>query len=246
MSDLFKYIDFETISTCNRTCPTCLRNSHPDRDALKSWFEPHYLPINIIKQALDQCAKIGFTGGVCLSHYNEPLMDKRISTIVEIAKSYGKFYPVFLNTNGDFLTDNLAWNLDRYLDRIIVTLYMDDPIKSERKKWIESLFYNTEVQVITMSEHIPTHFSPKFNVKELAKKHIDHPCSEPQLRVIINHRQQYLLCCDDVIGNFDLGTFPELGIETFWFGKKRQQIMKDLMDIGGRRKYEYCSTCPRI
>lgn len=245
MSDLFKYLDLETISTCNRTCPTCIRNSHPNREAVKSWFEPHYLPMDVIRDALDQVAAMGFKGGVCLSHYNEPLMDERIPEIAHLAKSYGQFYPVFLNTNGDFINSELVRYLDNALDRIIITLYMDEPKKSERKEWLESLFAHTEVQVITQSEHIPTHFSPKFPVKQLAEKHIDRTCIEPQLRVIINHRQQYLLCCDDVIGNFDLGTFPEISIKDFWFGKKRTQIMEDLKQRGGRRNYGYCSTCPR-
>ena len=28
----------ETVASCTRTCPTCLRNSYPDRDAVASRF----------------------------------------------------------------------------------------------------------------------------------------------------------------------------------------------------------------
>lgn len=72
---LFQWLDLETISTCNRTCPTCLRNSHPDREAMKSWFELRYLEVEIIEEALRQVRELGFVGGVRLSHFNEPLMD---------------------------------------------------------------------------------------------------------------------------------------------------------------------------
>jgi hypothetical protein len=65
------------------------------------------------------------------------------------------------------------------------------------------------------------------------------------MRVIINHKRQFLLCCDDVIGNFDLGTFPETSIKDYWFGEKHSQIVRDLKERGGRHKYEYCYTCPR-
>jgi hypothetical protein len=71
------------------------------------------------------------------------------------------------------------------------------------------------------------------------------PCSEPQIRVIINHRRQYLLCCDDVIGNFDLGTFPETSIKDFWFGEYHMKILNDLKETGGRLRHPYCATCPR-
>ncbi|MHA2029073.1 MAG: radical SAM/SPASM domain-containing protein [Candidatus Kariarchaeaceae archaeon] len=245
MSELFQYIDFETVSSCNRFCPTCIRNSHPDRIKLKSWFEPNYLSIDIIKEALDQCVEIGFTGGVCLSHYNEPLMDDRIAEIARLVKSYNQFHPIFLNTNGDFLEENLARSLDGVLDRILVSLYMSEPLKSQRAELLKSFFNKTDAQMITMSDHIATHFSPKFDVEALAKKHINHPCGEPRIRVIINHRRQFLLCCDDVIGNFDLGTFPETSIEEYWFGNKHMKIMNDLRYVGGRNNYSYCASCPR-
>lgn len=241
---LFKYIDFETSSLCNRTCPTCIRNSRSD-DEIASWFERSYLPIEIIKLALDQCSELGFRGGVCLSHYNEPLMDDRIAGIAGVVKSYGIFKPIFLNTNGDYLTPELADKLDGLLDYIIISLYMNEPKKSERAKELGSLFHKTEVHAVTNSEHIPTHFSPKFDVVDLANKYRDNVCTWPQTRVIINHRRQYLFCCDDVVGNFGFGTFPEVSIRDYWYGEKHIEMVRNLMDRGGRRKYEYCYTCPR-
>jgi len=244
MTSMVNYLDFETISSCNRFCPTCIRNSHPDREAVKSWFEVNYLPIAVIKEALDQAVEMDFHGGVCLSHYNEPLMDQRIPDIAAMVKAYGRFSPIFLNTNGDYLTEELAAALDGKLDHIIVTLYMKEPIKSERAAWLPTIFHQTEVRVITMSEHIATHFSPAFDVMELAKKHGGHPCSEPAMRIIINHRQQYLLCCDDVVGNFGLGNFPDIPLAEHW--KKRQQIIEILAQQGGRQWHPYCISCPRV
>lgn len=247
MSDvrMFEYLDLETSSMCNRVCPTCIRNSHPDRDATASFFKPNYLPIYLIYEALDQCVDMGFEGNICLSHYNEPLMDNRLPTIATIAKSYRQFKSVFFNTNGDFLTEELASKLDGRVDKIIVSLYMEEPIKSQRKKWIEGLFSKTYIEVLTYTEHIPTHFSPKYDVKTLAEQHKDNPCSEAEIRVIINHRRQFLLCCDDVVGNFDLGTFPETGIAEYWFGEKHTNIVMNLRNAGGRNIHSYCSSCPR-
>ena len=71
---MFQYLDFETIGNCNRRCITCMRNSHPDREAISSWFSGDLLSMDVIKAALDECSVGGFRGGVCLSHYNEPLM----------------------------------------------------------------------------------------------------------------------------------------------------------------------------
>ena len=68
-------LDIETIGNCNRRCPTCIRNSHPDREKLESWFENNLLPETVIYSAVDDVMKMGFDGHICLSHYNEPLMD---------------------------------------------------------------------------------------------------------------------------------------------------------------------------
>lgn len=244
MTKLFETLDLETISTCNRVCPTCIRNSHPDKKAIASFFKPKYLSMKLIKEAFDQVTAMGFHGSIILSHYNEPLMDERLPEIAKLAKSYD-FKSVFLNTNGDFITEELAQKLDGYLDRMLISLYMDEPMKSKRGAWIKTLFNKTYPEVLTVTEHIPTHFSPKFDVKALAKAHGNSPCWEPQMRVIINHRRQYLLCCDDVVGNFDLGYFPDISIEEYWFGGKRVQIEEDLKQHGGRQKHSYCSTCPR-
>jgi len=240
---MFETIDFETVSSCNRKCVTCIRNSHPDKEAVASFFKPVYLSTTIIRHALDQCLEMDFKGKVCLSYYNEPLMDERLPEIVAMTKEYPWY--VFLLTNGDYLTEDLARRLEvAGLDKIVVSLYMDEPIKSQRAEWIKSIFYRTQPEVITMSDHIATHFSPKFDVVALAKKHENNPCSEAEMRVIINHRRQYLLCCDDVVGNFDLGTFPEIGIKDFWFGEKHTELAMDLRETGGR-KHPYCKTCPR-
>lgn len=241
---LFQFIDFETISTCNRRCPTCLRNSIPDYRATASWFEPHYLDEAVIFDALDQAVAMGFTGGVCLSHYNEPLMDERLPEIARRVREYGKFSRVFLNSNGDFMTEVLAAKLDGVLNRIIITLYMAEPMKSERAAWLTTLFHGTELHLITQSEHIPTHFSPKFDVKALATAHAGKRCLEPAIRVIINHRRQYLLCCDDMIGFFNLGTFPEIALADHWNGV-HAAIQGRLAEAGGRAWHPHCLSCPR-
>ena len=223
----------ETMSTCNRVCPTCLRNSYPDRQKVASWFEPSLLPLSRINMALEQYAALPDTDStVCLSHYNEPLMDDRIPVIARVAKSYG-FSCIYLNTTGDLLTEEIAKSLDGVLDKIRF---------STRKDKFKSMFQKTEV-IFTEHGHIATHFSPKFDVEELAEQHRDRPCFEPDRRIIINHKQQFLLCCDDLVGEFDLGTFPGTSIKEFL--ERRSSIIDDLSSLGGRNKYSYCSTCPR-
>ena len=142
------------------------------------------------------------------------------------------------------MTAAIAAELDGILDRLVVALYMDEPIKSERGRWIEQLFKTTTLQ-FTGGVHVPTHFSPLFDVRALARQHGDHPCSEPQRRMIVNHRGDMLLCCDDLIGHFDLGNVRERSLEDLWFSERHQTLVRSLQQRGGRAIHSHCLSCPR-
>jgi hypothetical protein len=241
---LFEYLDIETSSMCNRICPTCIRNSHPDREAISSFFEPTYLSIETIMNILEQCKDLGFKGSICLSHFNEPLLDERLPQITNMIAAHDWFHPIYFHTNGDYMTEELASGFDRTVDKIVVSLYMDEPKKSERAEWIKSLFHKTQI-VILPGTHIPTHFSPKFDIQKLIFEYRNNECTEIRSRVIINHRRQFLVCCEDVIGNFGFGNFPDVSIKDYWFGDKHVAMVNDLKESGRRMNYEYCSICPK-
>lgn len=237
-------LDFETVSTCNRVCPTCLRNSHPDRELLSPWFSPNYLPADVIYSAIGEALNMElFSGTVCLNHYNEPFTDKRISDIAWHIKKNFPLQSLYMHSNGDLVTDELAKEIDGSLDKIIFTLYMGEPVKSKRYEWLKSLFHETELVFILDPVHVPTHFSPAYPVAQMARDHIDHTCMEPSMRIVLNHQGKYLLCCDDLSGNFGLGTYPEISLQDHWSQKMKMQ--ERLMQPGGRRDFSHCTICPR-
>ena len=212
---------------------------------MKSRFEDNFLPIDIIQLALEQYAEIQNAGGVCLSHFNEPLMDPRIVTIAELAKSFKRFDPIYLNTNGDYLTKELAASLDGVLDKIKISMYAN---KSKRHyKLLESFFKKTEVELLP-GPHVTTHFSPRIELEKSIWEVINTPCTETKPRIIISHNQQYLLCCEDLVGKktFGLGRFPSISLKEYWYGKRHITILKNLDKPGGRKLYPYCSICPRV
>lgn len=235
-------LSIETSAFCNRTCSGCLRNSHP---AIPDghWDNPPILPLSVVFKILDEAVENEFKGKVCLSHYNEPLMEDGFPMVVRgVKKKYPDLF-FYAHTNGDFLTEDIANQMDGYLDRIVVSLYMDEPKKSERAQWVHSLFSKTICDVILQSTHIPTHFSPDYDIKSLIEQNIDHDCKEPSMRIIINHESKYLFCCDDLLDEFHLGSYPEKSLVEHWNEKMKMQAI--LLQKGGRRKFSYCSLCPR-
>lgn len=226
-----KALSIETSSVCNRRCPTCIRNSHPDREFVKSWFELHLMPMQMIRDILEDAKTFKkHKWVVSLSYYNEPTMDPRIIDIMKTVKSYD-FQTEFV-TNGDFLSKDLASKMDGLVDVILVSGYENKTIK---EAYFKTLFSKTELRV-KKQRHKYTHYSPNPSLPK-AK------CLTEN-RLIINHKGEYLLCCED-FGNFDLGKFPEVSMKDYWYGKKRTEIAKDVMN-GNRHKYEYCKTCPRV
>lgn len=245
--NIFPRLEIETQSTCNRKCPTCIRNTIPDRDSVSSWFEKNQLPIETIEKIFVESTKIGFRGEVCLSHYNEPLMDERIIEIAKMAKKF-QFSRIFMCSNGDYLTEDLASELDNLMDDIGFTLYMNEPIRSKRDAWIRTLFKKSNIKVGYYADgegHMITHYSSLVDANSLAKKYSNNPCHYPQKRMIINHKGQMLLCCDDLVGNFDLGSIHESSIEELWYSEKHQDHVISLMNYGGRKINQHCLTCPR-
>jgi radical SAM protein with 4Fe4S-binding SPASM domain len=240
---LFERLEIETCSMCNRFCVSCLRNSNPDKEATAPWFEKGFLPTEDFRRVLQQSKDMGFRGEVCLSHYNEPLMDPRIVELAQIVKDEG-FPRTFFGSNGDHLTEELAKGLDGLVDHIGFSLYMEDPIRSRRRTWIASLFKRTKV-TIGDGDHMVTHFSPLSNVVKLGRQHSSNPCSRPLKRLIINHRGEMLMCCDDMVGNFGLGTIHESSVAELWNSERHQHYVNALMGSGGRKVHPHCLSCPR-
>lgn len=241
---LFKQLEIETASLCNRYCTSCIRNSHPDRKAVSSWFEENYLPREIFEQACHQAIDLGFRGPLCLQHYNEPLQDPRIIKLGQFAKTL-PFSQVFICSNADLMSEEMIKVLDGVFDSIQIALYaQNEDQQSKREHKLRAQFKKTQLH-FTKGIHIPTHFSPDFDVKKLASAHRNRPCSEPYQRMILNHKGQMLLCCDDVVGNFELGSFPDKSLEELWFGEYHQEILLRLQEQGGRKAFDYCQTCPR-
>lgn len=126
MDIMFKELDIETCSSCNRTCPTCLRNSEPLSSVADRFGKRRLMPYQMATSILDQAAEMGFTGTVNLSHFNEPLQDDRLATFGRYAKGLKAFASVGFHTNADLLSERRAKDIDGAFDWATVALYDDD------------------------------------------------------------------------------------------------------------------------
>jgi radical SAM protein with 4Fe4S-binding SPASM domain len=241
-SPLFGRLEIETCSNCNRTCGTCLRNSYPDRERVESWFGDALLPTETVYSILDQAHRLGYQGDVNLQHYNEPLLDVRIEQFGQYVQSKGR--AVGICTNGDFIAEERVKTLDGAFTWMDVALYMDKDAQAKRQAFLESMFSKTRLR-FTGGGHMTTHFGPQPHLNRLIQSSVETPCFEVWRRMIISHKGEMLLCCDDMPGHFDLGNVFDSTLEQLWFSEKHQDIMWTLAKPGGRKNYAHCAGCPR-
>jgi len=243
----------ETVASCNRTCPTCLRNSYPDRDAVASRFgKQRRMPEDLFRKIIDDAVAMGFAGSVNLQHFNEPFQDPRIGRLATYAKGAGQFSAVYMHSNADVVTERRAKSVDGILDHIYVALYDEaggqpmPAIKAANRRWLlESWFTQTQL-LWTTGRHLITHFSPYANLAPEIEANRGKPCTrEVQLRMILDWKGDMLLCCEDIAGIWRLGNVADNTVAELWNSDRHREIISTLAEAGGRESYSYCRSCPR-
>jgi radical SAM protein with 4Fe4S-binding SPASM domain len=203
------------------------------------------LPTDTFKSIIDQAVEMGFTGNVCLQHFNEPLLDVRLAELAEYVKSRKEITGLLTAcTNADLMTPELAETFDGLFDQFTVALYMEEPMKSKRAELLLSMFKKTELYFTEGAHHV-THFSPFTNLDAAITDCADLPCTSFNSILYIACDGTILQCCEDYVGHFDLGNVHTSTIKEIWESETYMSLIDDLSEAGGRRKHEYCTNCPR-
>ena len=230
---MFEKLLIETHSLCNRSCPTCLRQSYPTQRPMT------FLPNELIDKVLSEAVDMGFSGPVGLVWFNEPLIDPRLDEIATRVKARG-FY-VYIDTNGDFITRSIPYH--DFLDEMVIALYDKDSF-DVKKEQIETLLKVPKLSF--HMDHIVTHYSPWTDrlLKQI-EEFAQNPCYDMQRRMIVSATGEMALCCEDIGLEFDLGNVRDKTLSELWFSPKHTEILETLSEAGGRAHYPYCRSCPR-
>jgi MoaA/NifB/PqqE/SkfB family radical SAM enzyme len=89
-------VAIENTADCNRKCPYC-PHFWTDR-------EKGLMPESLFKKIIDDLASFGYRGKIIFAPWSEPLLDKRLSSLVKYTKSKLPKSKITILTNGDFLT----------------------------------------------------------------------------------------------------------------------------------------------
>lgn len=229
----------ETCSGCTRRCATCLRQTYPDQDRIHAWHgRSVQMPLPVIQRVLTELWDMGYRDAVGLNQYNEPLMDDRLPDIARFARNLG-FPKVIIITNGDLLTPELARDFDGTVTQITLSGYDNRKSFTEVRGW----FKKTHI-LLGSGKHRLSHYSPSNTLQEAIERLSLQPCFRRERNFIVNHQGDCLMCCEEIVTQFDIGNVYRQPLADIWHGSRRQQIIRDLGRPGGRLKYVHCSICP--
>jgi len=187
---------------------------------------------------LTELWQMGYRDAVGLNQYNEPLLDDRLPEIARFARNLG-FHRVLVITNGDLLTPELAKELDGAVTHLTVSGCDGVDYFGEIRGWFNETYIH-----LASGQHRLSHYSPSPTLKGAIEKLQMQPCFRTTRNFIVNHQGDCLLCCEEIVPQFDLGNVYRQPLADIWNGSRRRQIIRDLSQPGGRLKHAHCSICP--
>ncbi len=134
--ELFKIIEIEINSICNRDCEFCPRyyNRSGIRKDKDGKLVRKQMSSEKVKAIIDEVTSAGFRGKIRFHRLSEPLVDARYLDFVKYASSKGLL--VVDHTNGDILKTNpdLCKQLDGLGDEVPHRLYDYTTYKGKHKE----------------------------------------------------------------------------------------------------------------
>ena len=241
MKIMFSYLEIETSSLCNKTCPWCLFGQLPNFRG----DEFQFLDTSYIKKILNELSQNKFKGVISFYSMNEPLLDERIkngSLFRECRNILSNADVKFnINTNGILLDDNIEKMFNSGLDNIHISCYDEDILikaKNIQKKYTGIIildYTNEKANVLKFNRA----GSIKSFTGVLTKK--KKSCTLPVFSSVIGFDGEVRLCCNDVLGQIKLGNIKYENLYDILDGEKMKKLRNRILI--NREEVFPCNIC---
>ena len=227
-------VTVEICSACNRRCTWCPQSKFPRT--------MQYLPMELIEKIATELAQVGYEGGFGLHLFNEPLLDSRITTIIEKVHAILPKGGIYIHTNGDALTMDkwleirkagLHWAQINQYDGCIsdkISAFRDGLSEDERQH-IKIRRFSSRRHVCNRAGLIKTRYAVPM---ESRCKRIWQAC--------INYAGDMVLCCNDYNGQVVVGNVANANIIDL-FNDPKLVHYRRLLRKGRRAELKLCDVC---
>lgn len=236
-------IEIETLNFCNNNCSFCPASREVDKRIKRK------MDINLFYKIIDQLAEMGYNGNISLHSNNEPLLDSNIFKYHSYMHNIIRKSRKILFTNGLLLTKKNAEKLIRYLDHLVVDVYLENeedglPANIEEVKSLG--IENIHIIKRRKNEVLSSRGGNAPN-KELKGENpqINTFCPLLFSQLVIRPDGGVSLCCNDVYGDVTLGNVNEKTIREIWENPMRKELQKKMISEG-RRCHNLCSKCDTV
>ena len=241
-------IEISESGTCNRKCSFCPRSA-PDFEDRKE-FISNELHLKLCKEL----NKLNYKGTIRYSGFVEPLIDKNIFNLIDMARKNAPDINIELVTNGDPLNMKRLKKLFLSgLNKILISAYdgKDEADKLEqlcteaglkKTQYIVRRRYYSEDQDfgITLSNRAGLMENAEFKIESL-KQSLNKPCYIPAYTFFLDYQGDVLMCPHDWGKKIILGNLNNETLMNIWFSKKSMSIRKMLHKAN--RNFTPCNVC---
>jgi MoaA/NifB/PqqE/SkfB family radical SAM enzyme len=231
-------IEINPSEMCNRTCSFCPRS---DSKIYKN--QKTFISTETCKIIAEQLNAINFSGRVGFVGFGEPLLHPQLSECVSIlSKTPAKWIEV--NTNGDFLTKNLAKSLvDAGCTHLTISMYDED-----RTEYFNSMLDGIGINIVYRHQYNADH-NYNLNIvnriditKGKTPLSISRSCYLPFYKLFIDWNGDFLLCQQDwarYTGNqYNIST---TSLKDFWLNRINKY--RTPLISNDRSVYSPCNHC---
>ena len=242
---MFKELEFETTSYCNRKCDYC-----PNVELERFGDDENFLmKQEVFETLIEQLVDLKFSGLISPHLYGEPLSDHRMLSWAKYIKKKLPECRLKIVTNGDFLDKD---NFKNFIDAGVDIFYISKHSKLLKKPCRQLL---EDLDKDTLNKHILVQdFFSDFNqnqsmftnrggsvdLKEEIVKKPPVNCSYSTYPVI-NVYGDLILCCQDFNNNYVFGNIMSQPLKNIWFDKKNIDLRKRIYDY--KLDLKICQDC---
>lgn len=253
--DLFHSIQLQTQSHCNLNCQFCPNN--------KIRREHGQMSLEIYKKIVNELSELNYIGQIMLYLQNEPLLDKRMIKLIQIAHKKCPNAIIVLYSNGTQLTNDLLHELFkagltflRINDYSMVQLnsitYIESYDIKSRVKDFKS--YSVNRKRIRIYRFFPSIIKMSCRSGLMEGSSVPTPiklfCNRPFEQMYINFKGEALFCCNDWLFKEVMGNLKTTSLFEIWKNKKYTLLRRELYRNSRKRicnKCDYCSILfPKI
>jgi cyclic pyranopterin phosphate synthase len=227
----FCSVAIETYGFCNRKCEFCFNHDRfPKR-------EQGIMKQQTFEKVIDELSQLKYCGWITPVFYGEPLLDKRLPELIKYTKRKIPNCYIHIDTNGDFLDEELFTRLiKKGADRFFITNYDD-----EEKPRLTSLAKKYPLHIILRNYK---DFKKLDRAGEIFKRNsiLNIPCLRPSAELVINWKGDVLLCCQDFYAKYCMGSIHDNSLLNIWNNKKFTTYRNKLR-LGQRSSIRICKHC---